>query len=396
MDQSLTLTFVIILGLLAITPLLAKKIRMPIIVLEIIFGIILGKSGFNMIPDHELIEFFISFGLIYLMFLAGLDVNFEEIKKYFTKTVLIGLISVIVPFGIGVLLANFINLHPLLLGTIFSTTSLGLILPLSKEIQNSKFTHILLGSVVLVDIISMFLLAFSLTIIEGSLSASFFYSMILLLILFLIPWIIKKRKVRDKIEKWVLDRQHFEMEVRVTFAAIAILVVISEKLGFHSIIGAFIAGLIISELTPRASLLEKKLESFGYGIVIPLFFIFMGAKINLLSIFTNLGNVVLLIIIIVVGILAKVIGVTLVARLTKMKWRESIAMGFFHAARLSLIIAALEIGSKLNLINEEMFTAFMLLAVVSAIIAPVIGKYLLGIKKKKINFNFVHKQKEFL
>ncbi|MFH1065086.1 MAG: cation:proton antiporter [Nanoarchaeota archaeon] len=376
--DTLTITLLILLTAAIIAPLLAKKARLPIIVMEIIAGILLGKSFFNIIPDHPIIEFFSSFGLIYIMFLAGLDLNFEEIKKNFSKTAWIAGFSMLVPFIFGVWLSSYIGLNPWLTGTILSTTSLGLIVPLSRELKHTgEFSHVLLGSVVLVDIISMFVLAFVLTSIGASVTASYFYSFMLVLLLFLIPWILRKKDIKEKIERWVADKEHFEIEVRIAFAVIAILTAISGQLGFHSIIGAFIAGLIISEITPKSSLLEKKLAGFGYGFFIPIFFIFMGAKINLPVILSSTGSIKILSAIILVGIFAKIIGVSIVSKIAGFKWKKSIAMGCFHASRLSLIIAAVEIGRQMGIINEILFSSFMMLAIISAIIGPTLGKIFL-------------------
>lgn len=390
--EALTLSLIIIFAAITVIPLLSKRIGLPVIVVEIAFGIIVGKSLLNIIPTHSIIDFFSSFGLTYLMFLAGLEVDFEIVRKYLSRTVWIALFSIAIPFVSGMLLASYAGVHPLLLGTIFSTTSMGLILPLTKELKCKKgVVHILFASVVLVDIISMFILAFSLALIQGYLGISFIYSSIAILLLFIIPWIISKLNIQKKIEEWLSERSHFEMEVRFSFALIFILAAVSGHLGFHSIIGAFIAGLIISELqaTSRAAffrkklVLEKKFESFGYGFFIPLFFVLMGAKVDLPALFSELNNIQILIIIVIVAIISKVIGVSLIARINGFNQRECISFGLFHSARLSLIIAAAEIASRAGLITNNLFSSFVILAIFSAIIGPSAGKLLMKPNKKK-------------
>jgi len=381
--EQLTLILIILFLVITLSPLLAKITKIPLIVVELIIGIILGKSLFNIIPSHPLFDFFSSFGLIYLMFLAGLEVSFEEIKKSFSKTILIAVFSISVPFLTGVFLSYYIDVHPLLLGTVFSTTSLGLILPLSKEFSYKKeFSHILLASVFLVDIASMFILAFSLSFITGSLSPSFIYSFIMIAILFIIPWLINKGGIKNRIVRITSRKSRFSVMIRASFALIVVFSAVSDKLGFHSIIGAFIAGLIISEVTEKASLLEKQLESFGYGFFIPFFFIIVGSKINIPSIFSDLKNIKYLVSIIAIGILAKVIGVGFITRLKGFKIRECFSFGLFHSARLSMIIAVSEIGFELKLINENIFSSLMLLAIISAIAGPSLGKLLLGEKAR--------------
>lgn len=385
--EILILSLVIVFILIIISPILSNKIRLPVIVIEIIFGIFIGRSLLNIVPNNPVIDFLSAFGLIYLMFLVGLEINIKEIRRFFAKTLSVASFSILIPFISGLSLSSFIKTQPLLLGTIFTTTSLGIILPLTRELEYKReFSQVLLISVAIVDIISIFLLAFVLSIIAGSIEASFIYSLLAVLVLFLIPSILNKMKsgaIRNKIERWICQEHHFEIGVRVSFALIVILAAISYQLGFHAIIGAFIAGLIISELIPKeVSLLKRKLSSFGYGFFIPLFFIIVGSKVNLPLLFLNINNVASLIAIIIIAIISKIIGVFLASRSLGYDYTESLSLGLFHSARVSLIIAAAEIGREIGLINENLFSIFIILAIVSALFGPSLGKYLLSSNKK--------------
>jgi CPA2 family monovalent cation:H+ antiporter-2 len=378
--DSLALTLVIVFAGVVLLPPLARRAGIPVIVAEILFGIIIGKSLFDLVPDHPTIEFFSTFGLVYLMFLAGLETEFGKMRwKNLRKALAIGLVSVAVPFAAGYFIAPWAGIPPLLLGTILCTTSLGVILPMLKETNlPPRLSRLLLASVVLVDILSLFLLAFALATIQGHLESRFFYSLLGIVILFLVPWIINKRKLRRKITSKLFRKSYFEMEMRLAFALIFLLGAVSTQLGFHSIIGAFIAGLLISEILPRRTLESERLQSFGYSFFIPLFFIFTGAKVNLLTVFTNLSNVTVLLVIIAVGMLAKALSVTVATRLSGVKsMRRSIAFGLFHTARLSLILAAADISIRLGLIDERLFSIFVILAVVTSTVAPALGKYVL-------------------
>lgn len=182
-----------------------------------------------------------------------------------------------------------------------------------------------------------------------------------------------------RVRAWLCDEAHFEQGVRFSFALIATLATLSNKLGFHTIVGAFIAGLIISEIMPKdKGILERKLESFGYGFFIPIFFILVGAKINLPAILSNVKNLEILAVIMLVGISSKVLGVSIASGVSGFSLRESLSLGFLHSARLSLIIAGVEIGLELGLIDEDVFSIFMILAITSAIICPSIGKQILS------------------
>jgi CPA2 family monovalent cation:H+ antiporter-2 len=383
--DSLALTLVIVFAGVVLLPPLARRTGLPIIVAEILFGIIIGRSLFNLVPDSPIVDFFSTFGLVYLMFLAGLETDLGKMRwKNVRKALAIGLVSVAVPFTAGYFIAPWAGINPLLLGTILCTTSLGLILPILRELNlPPRLSRLLLASVILVDIVSLFLLAFVLATIQGQLEARLFYSLLGIVFLFLVPWIINRRRLRRKITAKLFRKGYFEMEMRVSFALIFLLGAVSLQLGFHSIIGAFIAGLLISEILPRATLESEKLQSFGYGFFVPLFFIFTGAKVNLLAVFTSLNNVTMLLVIIAVGMLAKIVSVAAASRLSGINMRRSLAFGLFHTAMLSLILAMADISIRLGLIGERLFSIFVILALVTSTLAPALGKYILGKKEAR-------------
>jgi len=377
-------TWPVIFVVILFAPLLGKRLMLPVIVVEILFGILMGRSWLNIIPEtSELLDFFSEFGLVYLMFLAGLEVDFRELKGRKRKAILIALASIGVPFIAGWWLGPLVGVAPLLSGTILCTTSLGLVLPLSKELGLTReHQHVLLASVFIVDIISIFLLAFAITLSEGAVQAAFGYSFALILLLFLVPWILNHFGVPERVDKWIREKGHFDVEVRFAFALIGVMAALTELLEFHSIMGAFIAGLIISELDAETSDLNRRLESFGYGFFIPLFFLLMGARMDLPLLFSDMSNVWLLILLIVVGISSKAVGVFFASRIAGFKNREAWANGLIHSARLSLIIAAVKIGLELGLVDETNFSLFMILAIASAIIGPIAARALLGGEKK--------------
>jgi Kef-type K+ transport system membrane component KefB len=367
--DSLLLLFLVIVG----APFLTQFIKLPVIVIEIIIGILFGYLGW--ISEHPTLDFFASFGLTYLLFLAGLEVDFALIKRNLRSTLGIAAISVIFPFLVGFTIGEFLGVPAVLFGTIFCTTSLGIVLPMTREFKHRKrYSQVLLGSVILIDIVSMFLLAFSLSMEAGDLSGYFVYSALAVLTLFLIPWIINQRNVHEWVEKLLSKKIYFEREVRFSFALIFILGAVTESFGFHSIIGAFIAGLIISEITPQSSLIEEKLKGFGYGFFIPLFFILVGTRVDIAAIFAESENLTNLAIIVSGAIASKFIAVAAVAKLERFTLPESISMGAMHTARLSLIIAAAEIARQSGFIGSDLFSSLVILAVITSTVAPTVSR----------------------
>ncbi len=382
--EPLILSMVVIFVVIVLAPSLAKRVRVPVIIIELLAGVFIGVSFLNLIPENPTLDFLSSFGLTYLMFLAGLEIDFTEVTKHLGKTLTISLFSLAVPFGVGFSLGAAAGMPGILLGTIFAMTSLGLILPVVKDIEGHRdLFHVLLGTVVIVDIVSMFLLAFTLSYLNGAIDARFVYSSLAIVTLFVIPWVVNA-KVRNSVVCWVQQKSHFEMEVRLTFALIFIFAALVEVLGFHSIIGAFIAGLIISELGAsckgedfaKASALHEKLEGFGYGFFIPLFFIIVGSRVDVRTIFSGSAFIVPILLAIAV-IAANLIGAGLPARLFGYSWRESVGFGFLHAGGLSLVLAAAEIARREALLTGELFSALVVFAILVSLISPTVAKALL-------------------
>ncbi|PCN51117.1 hypothetical protein B6U99_01020 [Candidatus Geothermarchaeota archaeon ex4572_27] len=372
--------FAAIFALVILAPELARGLGLPVIVVELAMGLLIGRSLLDIVPRHPIIDFFASFGLIYLMFLVGLEVSVEGVRGRLGRTAAIAASSVLLPFAAGVGISRELGVEPLLLGTVFSTTSLGIVLPLTRELDYGReYLDVLLVSVAIVDIISIFLLAFSLSLIQGPVEASLIYSTVAIIVLFLVPSSLRRSGgLRDAISRWVCGESRFEVGVRVSFALIAALAAFSGWLGFHAVVGAFIAGLIVSEVAPRPSELRAKLESFGYGFFVPLFFILMGAKVDIPLLLSNITNVHHLVLVVSTAISSKFAGVFAASKLSGLTLRESASLGLFHSARVSLVIAAAEVGSEAGLIDEKVFSILVILALLSAVLGPSAGKYVLS------------------
>jgi len=376
--EALTLSLILLFVVIAVAPLISRRIGLPVIIVEMLIGIILGDSMLKLIPRHPILSFFLEFGLTYLMFLAGLEIDLSGLKRNAYGVIFIAALSLLIPFLTGFYIAPYVGIHPLLLGTILSTTSLGLVIPLTKEEgYDGEIMQILLGSVIIVDVVSIFLLALSLTFIQGSLGYSFFYSLIAVILLFILPLLTRREYIQEKLNYLFYEKSYFEIEVRLSFALIFILAAISEIVGFHSIMGAFIAGVIISEITPKPSRLIEKLEGFGYGFFTPFFFILVGARADIPMLLSNLGDLKMLLLIVGFGLISKVLGAGLASFTLKIPTRKRIAIGLLHSARLSLILAAAQICRDLGVLSGEQFSVFIILAMISALVAPSLGRRLL-------------------
>ncbi len=384
--SSSVLSFISILAVIFIAPLIAHRVKLPTMVLEVMVGIFLGQSFLRLIKADPWLDFFSFFGLIYLLFLAGLEIDFHDYAKTIIPIVCIASASLLLPFTIGFHLGRVTAISPIFLGTLLSTTSVGVVIPLAKELGNSRFTTILLGSTMLVDVASMFLLTFSIEVSVSSQMPGIPWSYMVVILLMIIPLIMRRFSIGKVLEFWSGDKTHFQFEVRACFAMIAAFVLLSEIIGFHAILGAFMAGLIVSELTHKGGELDKKLQGFGYGFFTPFFFTIVGATTDIPSLLQGSIGLWFLALVLLLGLGSKVAGVGLMGFLFKLNKRESLSMGFIKSSRLSLILAGATIGKNLGIINLAVYSSLVVFALLTVIIGPTIGMFILTKKSEPIEY----------
>jgi len=367
-----------------LTSIISRKVRIPLIALEILIGILLGKSWLGLIPYEydPYLEFLSSFGLIYLLFLAGLEMGMKEVRY---ESVLLASLSLLAPFTLGALLGLLWNIQPIFLGALLSTTSIGVVLPITKELNlEDDLKKIILESALIVDAASMFILTISIESIKGTPVSSIMFSLFLALSLFILPLIVRIHSIKMVLSKWLKTESHFKHEVRFCFALMVTLAILFEILGFHAILGAFLAGLMISEVTEEGSLLRGKMLGLGYGLFIPIFFILAGAATNL-PLLIKYENIALVPMLLLAGIIGKVMGVNTAGVLFKFPFRIALSIGLLHSARLSLIIAGAKLGLDLGLIVEEVYSAIVIFALITVLLPPTIAKILLASRTRKIS-----------
>ncbi|KYH37752.1 MAG: hypothetical protein AYL29_003140 [Candidatus Bathyarchaeota archaeon B24] len=361
----------LILSAVFITYIASRRFDLPVIVLEVLTGIMLGKSVLNIISYDIWLDFLADFGLMYLMFLAGLEMGVKEFRK---GSVLLALGSLMTPFLLGALLGLFLGVPPLLLGTLLSTTSIGVVLPVLRGLTHDKdFKRLTLESAFLVDTLSMFLLTLSLETSRGTTLILLAFSLVFALTLFILPVTLRKLNISEKMQQWSGEREHFDYEVRLCFALIAFLAVVFEILGFHMVLGSFLAGLIVSELTVKGGALERRLSDFGYGFFIPLFFIAVGLTVNIRALIRP-EWLSMLLLLLAMGVGGKLLGVAAIGKILGLSTNAGLAMGILHSARLSLILAGAKIGLELGLLTEEVYSTIVIFAIITVLLCPAIAR----------------------
>jgi len=386
------LPLLLITFLAAVVPFLAnrmKNISLPIVVGEIIAGMLIGKSGLNWVnPTPELI-FLADFGFIYLMFLSGLEMNFSVLvgsepaaegaawwRRPVSLAAAMFLVTVALALAVGFALAGAgLARSGLLMGLILSTTSLGIVLPVLKEKGHTKglYGQCLLLAALISDFVTLLLLSVAIALESGG--ASFNLLFILGLLVAFAGAVNAGQRVRrlPLLSRTLEELSHATAQIRVrgAFAIMVAWVFLAQKLGAEVILGAFLAGALISIISGKAEEVHRqKLEAIGYGFFIPIFFIHVGTQFDLGALLASHTAMLLVPLLVAAAYFVKLVP-SLLLRLS-FSWRQALGGGVLLSSRLSLIIAAAAIALNLEMISPAANAAVILTAILTCTVSPVL------------------------
>ncbi len=380
----------LITGLAVLVPLLASRFRnvqLPIVVGEILAGMIIGHSGLNLIEPSPTLEFLAEFGFTYLMFLSGLEVNFgllmgggegETGEKVWQRPLPLAVMMFLLTLSLalvsswGLARLGWVR-NPLLMGLILSTTSLGIVVPVLKEreLLGTTYGQSILTAALIADFVTLFLLTVVIAFVSRGLTLDLLLVLVLLAVFALAVrmarFFANTPVLRDVLQE--LSSATSQLQVRGAFALMVLWVVLAEALGVEVILGAFLAGVIISLVAGTGeSALREKLDAIGYGFFIPIFFITVGVNFNLHALLSSKTALLLVPVLLLLAYAVKLFP-ALIYRL-RFSWRESLAAGFLLSSRLSLIIAAAAIALRVGAISEAINANIIFVAVVTCTLSP--------------------------
>ncbi|MFW2686648.1 cation:proton antiporter, partial [Staphylococcus aureus] len=381
---------------------------LPVVVAEILMGIVIGNSFLNIVERDSILNILSTLGFIFLMFLSGLEIDFKAFKKdkrarqgqnddessipghlnlALTVFAFIMIISILLAY-----VFKWLGLvdDVLLMVIIISTISLGVVVPTLKEMNIMRTTigQFILLVAVLADLVTMILLT-----VYGAINGqggSTIWLIGILVVFTAISYILGVQFKRMSFLQKLMDGTT-QIGIRAVFALIILLVALAEGVGAENILGAFLAGVVVSLLNPDEEMVEK-LDSFGYGFFIPIFFIMVGVDLNIPSLIKEPKLLIIIPILIVAFIISKLIPVMFIRRWFDMK--TTIASAFLLTSTLSLVIAAAKISERLNAISAETSGILILSAVITCVFVPIIFKKLFPVPdefNRKIEVSLIGK-----
>ena len=393
MDEARSFAPLLVIVMLAfLVPLLLSSLRgrlaIPIVVGEIVAGMIVGRSGFGwVVPDNGALDVLKELGFVLLMFLSGMEIDFRSLRNTDRheaqhQSSWSPLSLAVLNFGATLVMAGAFawglkwigaTTDPWMMGLILSTTALGVVVPILKEVGLSQtlFGQTILLATVIADFVTMFLISILVAIISSGLTAEILLVFLLFVAFFFAARFGSFLSRIESLQRVIEELSHAtaQIKVRAAFSTLLIFVVLAESLGIEIIVGAFLAGAIVSLLrTPEDRELSRQLEAIGFGFFIPIFFIMIGVDFNLPALLSSTGALFSVPLLLVAAIAVKIIP-AFVFRLNH-TWREALAAGILMCPRLSLIIAAAAIGKKLGIIDESVNAGIVLVAIVTVTAAP--------------------------
>lgn len=379
----LSLFLVVLLAL--VIPILMARFQIsnvPTAVAEIIVGIIMGSSGFNLVSATHDLTFLSNLGVILLMFLSGMEINFDLLTRKNNpkgksqsgktvdplKTAVTAFISIVVTAVVLAFVLKLVGLFSevMLAAIILMTVALGVVIATLKEkdILGRPIGQTILLTAVMGEVIPLMLLT-----IYASINGGNEEQLWLIILLFIAAIFLLRRFKQPYLWFAKVTKATTQLDIQLAFFLIFALVTVAESVGAENILGAFLAGMVMKLLEPSEST-KDKLTSIGYGFFIPIFFIMTGIGLNLRSLFAHPASLMLLPVLVIFLFLAKVPVV-----LVYMKYfckRNAFAGGFLTATTITIVLPTLQVARKLHAITSTQSDAFILAAVIVCILSPIV------------------------
>jgi len=366
------LIFALVLFIILIFPTMFKKLGLPEIIGLILAGVVVGPNGINLLSQDVGLSIFSQTGLLYLMFLAGLEINVREFYKNKAPSITFGILTFIIPFVLSGFLFfyafDMTFIASLLISSMVASHTL-VAYPIVGRfgINQNKVINVIVGGTIIADTIALLILAVVSESAKGQLDHLFIFRFVgyflffLLLVFYIIP----------NLSKWFFKNYDGESGTEYIFviAMVFLASVVAEYAHIEPIIGAFFAGLALSKHIPHTSPLMNRIEFIGNTIFIPFFLITVGMLADL-SVLTHSYSLLLIIVaLVVVAGISKYLAAFLTQKIFKYTKTERNLIFGLSSARAASAIAIILVGFKLNLVDESIMNATIILILASTLIS---------------------------
>jgi Kef-type K+ transport system membrane component KefB len=363
---------------------LAPRVRLPSVVLEIVAGIVIGPAVLGWVEVDEPIEVLNLIGLAFLLFLAGLEIDFGRLRGPLLR---LSALAYVISFGIAIVVclalkAGDLIETPLLVAIVLASTSLGVIIPVLKDAGqvSSQFGQLVIAGATIADFAAIFLLSIFFSGEGGTASTIILLASFLLLAA--VAYVVLRGVERStRISQELVRLQDTTAQIRIRGAMVLMcaFVALAETLGLEVILGAFAAGAVVTlvdrDQAMTHPLFRRKLEAIGFGIFIPVFFVTTGLQFDLDALFASTKALVMVPVFLAALLAVRGLPALLYRRLVD--GRRAAIAGILQATSLPFIVAAAAIGMELELVSQAEGAALIAAGLLSVMIFPLTGLVLL-------------------
>ena len=381
--ESPTLIFFVVLLIILLAPIIMGKLRIPHIIGMVLAGMLIGEHGLNILSRDSSFELFGKVGLLYIMFLAGLEMDLESVKKNTRRFLYFGLLTCFIPLILTYMMAmwwlHYSSTASFLLGCIMASNTLIAYPIISRYgLQRDSSVMLSVGSSMLSLFMALLMLAALAASYGEDVGFGFWIGFLLKFFLFYAGciWLIPKA-TRYFLRRYSDAVMQFIYVLSVMFLSAAC----SEAIGVEGIVGAFIAGLILNRYIPHVSPLMNRIEFTGNAIFIPYFLIGVGMLINVSTLFEGTHMLWVVALIAFFGTFGKAVAAyfsSLLFRLPKSSGHMMFGLTCAHAAgaiAMVMVGMRLEISPGVYLVNNEMLNGVVIMILITCIVSTMMTEH---------------------
>jgi Kef-type K+ transport system membrane component KefB len=363
---------------------LFPRLLLPSVVLEIVAGIVVGPSVLGWVEVDEAVEVIALLGLAFVLFLAGLEIEFAKLRGRVLRLTLLGFaisFAVALVVSLGLSAVDLVD-TPLLVAIILCSTSLGVLVPVLKDSGQlaTTFGQLIIAAASIADFGAIILLSIFFSGEGGTGSTLLLLGALFALaatVFFAVKGAERSRRLREDLVR--LQDTTAQIRVRASLVLLVGFAALAESLGLEVILGAFIAGAIVSLVDRDRAMthpeFRRKLEAVGFGFFIPAFFVTSGVRFDLDALTASASNLLMVPVFLIALLLAR--GVPAIVYRGTLDARHTAIAGLMQATSLPFIVAATAIGRELDLIDAAASAAMIGAGLLSVLLFPLGGLLLL-------------------
>lgn len=375
-----TLIFFVVLLMILLSPIIMGRLRIPHIIGMVLAGVIVGQYGLDILERDASFELFGRVGLYYIMFLAGLEMDMEGLKKNRNRVAVFGLLTFLIPFAMTYAMASgllhYTPLGSLLLAAIMASNTL-IAYPIVGRYGLTRHTSSTLsvGSSMMALFMALIVMASIVNSFHGGSGIGFWLLFVVKFAAYCAGLIL----VIPRLTRWFLRRySDAVMQFIFILATVFLSAVLSDAVGLEGIFGAFMSGLILNRFVPKVSPLMNRIEFTGNALFIPYFLIGVGMLINVRLLFAGSRILWVVFCLVFFGTLGKAVAAYLAARLFRMPWLSGHMMFGLTSAHAAGAIAMVMVGRQLEtapgryLFGDEVLNGIVIMILFTCVISTVI------------------------